>query len=214
MSPQDVARGIQDDLAVINFNAFGMRRVMSHDYIGARIDQVVRKFAVLRADIVLPIRGPMDRHHDVINLGPQPANVLLNQEWIHGNDPGTALRRECGLAHVIELRIAQEAEPDSIPRQDDGLASFGQIVSASDMSNAGGGKSAQRIQKSSLFRVKGMVISEVYEADSRGPHGFCELLRRAVQAILAAVIGQSALAIDDDQVRRMERGSQPLQWVA
>src|ERR1700674_1399705 len=153
MSPQDVARGIEDDLTVINFDPFRMRRVMSQDYVGAGIDQVVRECAVLRADIVLPIRGPMYRNHDVVNLRPQPANVLLNQEWIHGNDPGTAVRRECGLAHVIELRIAKEAELDPIPGEDDGLSSFGQIVSASDMGNAGGGKSAQRIQEPSFFRV-------------------------------------------------------------
>src|SRR4029077_9536448 len=121
--------------------------------------------------IVPPIRGPMYRNHDVINLRPQPPNVLLNQEWIHGNDPGTSLGRECGLAHVAELRIAKEAELDTIPRQDDGLSSFGKIVSASDMGNAGGRKSAQRIQKPSFFRVKGMVIGEVYKADSRRPHG-------------------------------------------
>src|SRR5712691_5200596 len=171
MSPQDVARRIEDDLTVINLNPFRMRRVMSQDYIGAGIDQVVRKIAVLRADVVLPIRGPMDRDHDVINLGPQPANILLNQKRIHGYDPGTAFCREGGLAHVIELRIAKEAELDTIPREDDGLPSVGQIVPAPDMGNAGGRKSAQRIQKPSFFSVESMVIGEVHEADSRRQHG-------------------------------------------
>src|SRR5712691_6740576 len=214
MSPQNVARRIEDDLTVINFDPFRMRRVMSQDQIGASIDQVVRKFAVLRADIVLPVSGPMYRKHDVVNLRPQPANVLLNKKWIHGNDSRTAVGRECGLAHVIELRIAKEAELDTIPHQDDGLASVGQIASASHMGNAGGGKSAQRIQKPSFLRVKGMVIGEVYQADSRRPHGLCKLRRRAVQANLTGVIGQSTLAIDKDQIRRVESGGQQSQWVA
>src|SRR5712691_6010838 len=99
MCPQDVAWGIEDDLTAINFNPFRMRRVMSQDDIGAGIDQVVRKSAVLRTDIVSPIRGPMYCNHDVIDLRTQPANVLLHQKWIHGNDPGTAVSRERGLAH-------------------------------------------------------------------------------------------------------------------
>src|SRR6266850_235182 len=140
----------------------------------------------------------MYSNQDVIDLRPQPANVLLDQEWIHGNDAGTAVSRECGLAHVVELRIAEKAEPDTIPLDDDRLSSFGKIVSASDMGNAGGRKSAQRIQKPSFFRVKGMVIGEVDDADSRRPHDLCELLRRAVQANLTGVIGQSAFAIDKD----------------
>src|ERR1700745_3847608 len=98
------------------------------------------KFAVVGADVVVPIRGPMYRKNDVVNLRPQPANVLLDQEWIHGNDPGTAVSRECGLAHVIELCIAEEADLDAIPRENDGLSSFGKIVSATDMRNAGGRK--------------------------------------------------------------------------
>jgi hypothetical protein len=156
----------------------------------------------------------MDRNHDVIDLGPQPANILLNQEWIHGYDPRTALSRECGLAHVIELRIAKDAELDTIPREDDGLSRITKIVSASDMGNARGGKSAQCIQKPSFFRVESMVIGEVYEADSRRPHGLCELLRRAVQANLTGVIGQRAFAIDEDKIRRAESRSQSSQRVA
>ena len=106
---------------------------MSQNDVGAAIDQLVRKFAVLRADIVPPVRGPMDRHHDVVNLGPQTSYVLLDQEWIHGSDPGTAGSRECGLAHVTELRIAKEAKLDTIPRKYDGLSSFGKIATAPDM---------------------------------------------------------------------------------
>src|SRR6184192_57380 len=170
MSSQDVARGIEDDLTAINFNPFRMRRVMSQDQIGAGIDQVVRKFAVLRADIVLPISGPMYRKHDIINLRPQPANVLLNQEWIHGDDSRTAFSRECGLAHVIELRIAKKTNLDTIARENDRLSSFGKIVSAPDMSNACGRKGAQRIQKPSFFRVKRVVIGEVDKTDSRRSH--------------------------------------------
>src|SRR5438128_3269168 len=214
MSPQDVARGIEDDLTAINFNPFRMRRVMSQDYIGAGIDQVVRKFAVLRADIVLPISGPMYRKHDIVNLRPQPANVLLNQEWIHGDDPRTAFSRECGLAHVIELRIAKEADLDTIPRENDGLASFGKILSASHMGNARGRKGAYRIQKPSFFRVKGMVVGEVYKPDSRRSHDFCKLRRRAVQANLTGVIRQSALAIDKNQIRCAESRGQQAQRVA
>src|SRR5437016_9060555 len=136
MSPQHVAWRIEDNLTVINFDPFRMRRVMSQDQISASIDQVVRKFAVLRADIVLPISGPMYRKHDIVNLRPQPANVLLNQEWIHGDDPRTAFSRECRLAHVTELRIAKEADLDTIPRENEGLSSVSKIVSASDMGNA------------------------------------------------------------------------------
>src|SRR5206468_6300315 len=184
MSPQHVARRIEDDLTVINFDPFRMRRMMSQDQIGAGIDQVVREFAVLRADIVLPVSGPMYRKHDVVNLRPQPANILFNKEWIHGNDPRTAVSRECGLAHVIELPIAKEADLDTIPRKNDGLSSFGEIVSASNMGKAGGRKGAYCIQKPSFFRIKGMVIGEVYNADSRRPHDLCELRRSAVQANL------------------------------
>src|SRR5207249_11148717 len=155
----------------------------------------------------------MYRNHDVVNLRPQPANVLLNQEWIHGNDARTALSRECGLAHVTELRIAKKADLDTIPRENDGLSSFGKIVSASDMGNACGRKGAQRIQKPSFFRVKGMVIGEVYEADSRRSHGFCELRRRAVQTNLTGVIRQSALAIDKNQIGCAKSGGQQSQRV-
>src|SRR5258705_7829549 len=35
MSPQDVARGIEDDLTVINFNPFRVRRGMFEEYISA-----------------------------------------------------------------------------------------------------------------------------------------------------------------------------------
>ena len=41
MSSQDVARGVEDDLATIDFDALRMGRVMSEDDIGACIDQVV-----------------------------------------------------------------------------------------------------------------------------------------------------------------------------
>src|SRR5437016_482872 len=140
----------------------------------------------------------MYRNQDVSNLRTQPANVLLNEEWIHRSDSGAAISCECRFAHVIELRIAKEAELNTIPRKDDGLASLGEIVSAANIGNAGGRKSAQCIEKPSFFRVKGMVIGYIYEADPYRPQGLCELLRRAVQADLTGVIGQSALAIDKD----------------
>src|SRR5439155_23611874 len=126
----------------------------------------------------------MYRKHDVINLRPQPPNVLFNQERIHGNDPRTAISRECGLAHVIELRIAKEADLDTILRENERLSSFSKVVSASDMSNACGRKSAKSIQEPSFFRDKGGVIGEVYKADSRRCHHFGELSPRAVHAAL------------------------------
>src|SRR5262249_34302529 len=100
------------------------------------------KFSVLGGGIVCPVCGPIYRKHDVVNLRPQPANIHLDQEWIHGSDSGTAVSRERGLAHVVELCISKKTDLDAIPRQDDRLSSFGKIVSAADMGNACGRKGA------------------------------------------------------------------------
>src|ERR1700681_2943513 len=81
------------------------------------------------------------------------------------------------------------------------------------MRNARRVKSAQRIQKTSFFRVKGMVISGVYDADSRCLHGLCELLRSTVRANLTSMIGQSTLAIDKDQIGPVEGWGQPFQRI-
>src|ERR1700731_1827976 len=156
MSSQDVARGIEDNFAVINFNSFRMRRVVSQGYIGAGIDQVVRKFAVIWADFVSPIRRPMDRNQDVIHLRPQLTDVLLNQKGIHGNDSRTAVSCECRFAKVIELRVANEAELYAIPHDDDGLSSFGKIAPAAGMGNARRVKIAYGVQEPSFFGIKRM----------------------------------------------------------
>src|SRR5712671_5429192 len=129
MAPQDVARSIKDHLTVINFNAFRMRGVMSQDYVGAGINQIVRKFAVIRADIVLVIGGPVNRNQDVINLRPELTDVFFNEEWIHGNDSRTAVSREYRLAKVTELRVANEPELDTVSRDDVGLSRIREIVS-------------------------------------------------------------------------------------
>src|ERR1700734_1025016 len=164
MSPQDVARGVEDDSAVINFNAFRMRRVMPQDEVGAGIDEVVRKSAVIRADVVFPVGRPMYRNQDVVDLRPQTANVLLDQERIHGDDPGATRCRECGLAEVGELRIADEAELDAVALEDHGLSRVRKIAAAPDMGNARGVENAQGIQEPPLFCVECMVVGQVYDA--------------------------------------------------
>src|ERR1700681_247118 len=110
MPAQHVARGVEDDLAAIDFYALGMGRMMSEDDIGAGIDQVVGKCAVLRADLSGARRRPMDRNQDVIDRRPQPAYILLDQERIHRNDARTALRGKGRFADIGELRVAEETE--------------------------------------------------------------------------------------------------------
>ena len=167
---------------MIDFDALRMRRVMAEDDIGAGIDQVVGKCAVLRADLGRARSGPMDGNQDVVDLRPQLADVLLDQERIHRNDAGPSVRRECRFAEIVELRVAEETELDAVARDDHGLARIGKIVSAADMANPGQIKSAQRVEKPALFRVEGMIVGEIDQTDSRLPHPDCELLRCLVQA--------------------------------
>ena len=93
--------------------------------IGAGIDQVMRKFPVLRANVVLIIRRPMNRDQNVINLGRNLRMSSLIKNGSIGTIPGRPSAANGRLAKVIELRIADEAEFDSIPFKDDGLSSFG-----------------------------------------------------------------------------------------
>src|SRR4029077_19256205 len=129
-------------------------------------------------------------NHDVINLRPQPTNVFLHQEWIHGSDPRTAVRGERGFPHIAELRIANEADLDAIPLEDDRLSSFVKIVTAADMGNPGRRESAQRIQKPLFLRVKAMIIADRYKGSSHRSQSLRELLRRTVMAIHTGVIRQ------------------------
>jgi hypothetical protein len=65
---------------------------MSEGDIGASIDQVVGKCAVLRADLSRARSGPMDRNQHVIDLRPQPADIPLDQKRSHRNDAVLAVR--------------------------------------------------------------------------------------------------------------------------
>jgi hypothetical protein len=110
---------------------------MSEDDIGAGIDQAMGKCPVLGADLSRARSGPMNRNHDIVDLGPQLADVLLDQERIHRNDAGPVVSRECGFADIVELRVAKESKLDAIALDDDRLARIGKISSATDMGNPG-----------------------------------------------------------------------------
>src|SRR5437867_3634181 len=58
-----------------------------------------------------------------------------------------------------------------------------------------------------------MVVGKVYNADSRRSHDLCELRRSAVQSNLAGMIRQSALAIDQNQIRCTESGGEQTQRI-
>ncbi len=137
MPSQHVARGVDDDLAAIDFDALGMRWVMSEDDIGTGIDEGVGECAILRADLSRARSGPMDGNQDIVDLRPQLADILLHQERIHRNDTGPSVRRECGFADIVELRVAKEPKLDAIALDDDRLARIGKICSAADMGNPG-----------------------------------------------------------------------------
>ena len=70
---------------------------------------------------------------------------------------------------------------------------------------------ARSVSRTALLGVEGMIVGEVDDTDSRVPHRDRKPLRRLVQADLAAMIGQRALAVDHDQIRAMENRRQPLQ---
>src|SRR5260370_16623288 len=60
MPSQHVARGVDDDLAAIDFDALGMRWVMSEDDIATGIDEGVGECAILRADLPRALIRPMN----------------------------------------------------------------------------------------------------------------------------------------------------------
>jgi hypothetical protein len=68
MAPQNVARSIENGLAVVDFNAFRMRRVVSQNQVGAGVDQIVRKLAIVRVNLILSVGRPVYRDQDVIDL--------------------------------------------------------------------------------------------------------------------------------------------------
>jgi hypothetical protein len=68
MAPQNVARSVENGLAVVYFNTFRMRRVMSQNQVGTGVDQVVRKLAIVWVNLVLSISRPVYRDQDLIDL--------------------------------------------------------------------------------------------------------------------------------------------------
>ena len=136
MSAQHIARSIEDDLAMIDFDALRMRRVMSKNDIGAGINQLMGEGAVQRTDLSRARGGPMDRNHNIVDLGPQLADVLLDQERVHRNDARPAIRREYRFAEIIELSVAEDTDLEAVALDDDRLARIGKIHSAADMTNA------------------------------------------------------------------------------
>jgi hypothetical protein len=68
MAPQNVARSVENGLAVVYFNTFRMRRVMSQNQVGTGVDQVVRKLAIVWVNLVLSVSRPVYRDQDLIDL--------------------------------------------------------------------------------------------------------------------------------------------------
>src|SRR5258708_9587419 len=102
----------------------------------------------------------MDGNQDIVDLRPQLADILLHQERIHRNDTGPSVRRECGFADIVELRVAKEPKIDGIALGDDRLARIGKIGSAADMGNPSPWKSTERGLRTPLFPMTSMIVGE------------------------------------------------------
>jgi len=93
----------------------------------------------------------------------QQVTKVLRARTPRSSGPPTRCR-ECGLAEVGELRIADEAELDAVALEDHGLSRVRKIAAAPDMGNARGVENAQGIQEPPLFCVECMVVGQVYDA--------------------------------------------------
>jgi hypothetical protein len=69
-------------------------------------------------------------------------------------------------------------------------------------------KERAAVQKAALFGIKGMIVGEIDQTNPCASHRDCEPLWSLIRANLTAVIGQSTLAVDHDQIRTIENWGQ------
>ena len=80
---------------MIDFNALRMRRVVPQNHVGAGVDQIVRKLAIVRINLILSVGRPVYRDQDVIDLWTQATNVLFRAPrtmWSFSSDRSQARR--------------------------------------------------------------------------------------------------------------------------
>lgn len=213
--PEDqVAKGIDDHLAVVRLHPTGDVRVVSEDDVRSLVDYSVGEIALLRRGALLVLRAPVQRHHHVVHLVAETADVFPDHERVHGRHARPVGLGEGRAAAVDELRVTQEADPDLVPLDDERPPRIIQIAASTDEADTGAPEVLHGVHQPLALGVERVVVGYRDHVHTGPAQGVRQLGASAEGTRLPRVRRERILEVHEGDVGGAQQRRDPRERVA